>query len=308
MHTLATFALLAALAGTPAEAGLPPDPPPPAAVDPPPGPGLLLGERYRYPRLVLPLRFAADLVAIPASVARWETRDFEILALYTGAVAALMTPSTPSPALSPDARLQRWVNQTLGPDRFRIWTRTGDMLVWTGIWTVASSTLLYSWLAGDPALAESFSLMLEAFGVAQIYQVGIKLILGREGPNDGDARGLMHGPAGFFRLFPAGTPSGHAASLYAMIGAVSAYWNLPWLEVAMQTFGLAFCVSVVTDNYHFISDVVWGAAMGYYLGRWVVRHRSTRYRYEKDALVPVAVAPLIAPASGTYGLSLTWRF
>ncbi len=180
--------------------------------------------------------------------------------------------------------------------------------MWGGIWTVPAAALAYGWLTDDAALLESVSLMLEAFSMAQVWQVGIKLALGREGPRDGEGLGEFHGPPGFFRLFPAGTPSGHSAALYAMIGAASAYWDQPMLDVAMHLFGLAFCVTLVTDDYHFVSDVLWGAAMGYYTGRWVVRNRSTHYRFDAGALVPATVVPVVAPNSGSYGLALGWAF
>lgn len=269
----------------------------------------LLGEPYRYPNLWLPLRFAADLVAIPASMPRWEQQDFALFAMYAGVVGALMTPTPTLSGLSPDTRLQRFIRGDQPRTQAIIWTPTGDPLVWAGLWAGTASLLAYGWFAPDPSYLEVVSLMLEAFALSEVSQVGIKFVLGREGPRDGDGLGLFYGPEGFFRLFPAGTPSGHVAALYAMMGVLSAYWQNPVLDVALHLFGLAFSVTIVTDNYHFISDVVWGAAMGYYQGRWVVRNRSTHYRFEPSGkLVPAAVVPIVEPRSGTYGLSLAWTF
>ncbi|MHB8872056.1 MAG: phosphatase PAP2 family protein [Myxococcaceae bacterium] len=267
---------------------------------------LLLGDQYRWPHLVLPLRFAADLVAIPASVPRWEQEDFGTLALYAGAVGALMTPT--ANGLSPDTMLQRWVRAGRSPGQYLVWTTTGDALIWGSIWALSGGMLAYGWWAGNAELLESFSLMLEAFSLAQVSQVVFKFALGREGPRDAQGLGLLYGPKGFFRLFPAGTPSGHAAALYAMIGALSEYWQYPLLDVPLHLFGIFFAVTLITDDYHFISDVLWGAAMGYYQGKWVVRNRSSHYRYRKDRLLPDVVVPVIAPSAGSYGLSLGWTF
>ena len=290
--------LVCALAGAPA-----------AAQTDAPKLTFLLGEQYRYPNLCLPLRFAADLLAIPAGLSRWEQEDFAIFAVYAGVVGALMTPTPNLSGLSPDTRLQRFIRGDLPRNQAVIWNRTGDPLVWAGIWAGAVGLLAYGWFAPDPSYLEAVSLMLEAFAISEVSQVGIKFVLGREGPKDGDGLGLFYGPAGFFRLFPAGTPSGHVASLYAMIGVLAAYWENPVLNAALHLFGLAFSVTIITDNYHFISDVVWGAAMGYYQGRWVVRNRSTHYRFEDSGrLVPAAVVPIVEPRSGTYGLSAAWSF
>jgi hypothetical protein len=63
------------------------------------------------------------------------------------------------------------------------------------------------------------------------------------------------------------------------------------LTVATQLVGGLFCLSLFVDDYHFMSDVLWGASMGWAVGEWVVRHRSTRYI--SNAGVPIRVLPII---------------
>ncbi len=234
-----------------------------------PTPRFLLGDGLRYENAVLPLRVAADLVAIPAGIPHWEEEDWAWAITFGAPTVALMLPlEHPN-----DAHVQAWVRSQLGPKRL-VWTPLGEVAMWSGLWGTAAGFLAYGWWANEPRYVEQFSLMLEAFSVTQLYHVGFKLLLGREGPNDGEGLGVIHGPPGFFRLFPAGTPSGHVASLYAMVGSLDGYWANPWLSAAVHLFALSFATTVVLDNYHFVSDALWGAGMGYFIGRWVVRHRA----------------------------------
>ncbi|MFZ5469233.1 MAG: phosphatase PAP2 family protein [Myxococcota bacterium] len=273
MRPVAAIVCAGLLAGTLAHAEISSNPPA----------GCLLGDELRFGRAILPVRAAADLLAIPAGIPGWELYDWALFSAVALPTVGLMLPLH-HPL---DARIQRWVRSQLGPSKL-VWTPLGDVLIWTGVWSAFASGVAYGWLAEDGRFFEHASLMFEAFAVAQVYQLLFKLALGREGPNDGEALGVIHGPAGFFRLFPAGTPSGHVASLYAFIGVVDTYWNEPWLTTLLHLFGVAFATFVVVDNYHFVSDVVWGAGMGYFIGRWVAQHRSSSTSREAS---PVSIAP-----------------
>ncbi len=268
-------------------------------------PGPYLGDALRWPKADLPTRFLADLAAIPLNLPRWTGEDVGTFVLFATPVLFLMVGPDPVP----DVQIQRWVQAIFGPreQRFQLWTPLGDVLVWSGIWSLVGAAWLHGTLAGAPEYLEMVSLMLEAFGLAQVYQLFFKFLLGREGPKDGDGLARIHGPAKFFELFPAGTPSGHVATLYALMGAAGTYWAKPWLYAALMGFGLLFSATIVIDDYHFVSDVLWGAAMGWYLGRWVVRHRARPSRSGVDAMAPAALLPAALPGGGV-GLAAAWTF
>ena len=67
------------------------------------------------------------------------------------------------------------------------------------------------------------------------------------------------------------------------------------------------------NNQHFISDVIWGAPMGFFIGKWMLENRSSKYHYvngvpeRTNAPVFVGVMPW-SGANGTEGLSLTWTW
>jgi hypothetical protein len=62
----------------------------------------------------------------------------------------------------------------------------------------------------------------------------------------------------------------------------------------------------VIDHRHFLSDSLWGAAMGFYVGRWVVRHRESSLAGDTGAPAARAtLVPLMLPDGA--GLALVVR-
>lgn len=272
----------------------------------PPGsglkPGLFLGDEFRYGNKMLPLRVLADLAAIPASMATWEGPDWAAFSLVTITTASLMTPFD----FPLDARIQHRIHEVLGPDHFRVWTPLGDVLVNGAIYGSVAGVLAYGLLKDDARAVQLASLSVEAFAVTQAFHLTFKLLLGREGPRNGDGLGQIFGPSASFRLFPAGTPSGHTASLYALLGVATAYVdNLP-LSLALHAFGLAFATTIILDDYHFVSDVIWGGAMGFAIGQWVVHHRANASVSHGKSRPLFMVVPMVSPKGS--GLAAGFTF
>lgn len=267
-------------------------------------PGPSLGDDLRYPDTNLLFRFGHDLVAIPSGILRWSGEDWGVFTAWATPVLLLML----GPSPSWDAQLQFWLRDTLPQDRFRLWNTHNDVIMWSAIWMAIAGTLGVGWFGDLPDLVETVSLMLEAFALAQVGQWIFKLPLGREGPKNGDGLGLIKGPAAAWAMIPAGTPSGHAATLYAMMGVVMVYWDNPWVTAALHVFGAFFSTMLVVDDYHFLSDVIWGASMGWYFGQWVVRHRSSRFGYAGAEPVRLTLMPTVDPEGGRYALTLSVRF
>lgn len=280
----------------------------PSALELPPRRGVLLGDEWRYSsrdhRLGLIAldaleRFGADLVAIPANFfTTWTHDDYALLATAGGGVLALMVGADPL-----DAQLQRAVHAAFGlpGQRFTVWTTAGDVAVWATIGGAAVAAFLTGWFLRRDDLVELMVLMLEAFAVSEVFHLVPKLLLGRDSPTSAGGRAELHGPAGAARIFPGGTPSGHAASVYAMMGVASAWFDEPWLTAVLQAVGLVFCATLLVDDYHFASDLLWGATMGWELGQWVVRHRASQARPAGPAL---RVLPLLEPRTGTVAVSV----
>jgi len=89
-------------------------------------------------------------------------------------------------------------------------------------------------------------------------------------------------------------PSGHAADTFAVATVIERHpgfrWSLPAYAVASYV-----AMSRLHENVHYLSDVVFGAAVGTIAGRTVTRHGASNF-----VLVPIAM-----PRGG--GLALLYR-
>lgn len=276
----------------------------------PASPGFLLGDRYRAPHFGwipgLLLRTGMDVIAIPASSIHWSGADWAVVGGVVGTTAAL---SVPLPGGSIDVRFQNSLHSVLGPDHPRIWTPYGDLMIWTAVWGGAAGMLFYGLEANNPELAEGATLAVEAMSVAEVYHLFLKFSTGREGPLQGEGLGEYGGPMEALSRFPSGTPSGHASAIGAAVGVLTTYFNDPLLSVLSVTGGIILCTALVADDYHYLSDVIVGAAMGYAVGTWVVHHRSSHFRDDgrggwtrviKDSLT---IAPTVTRGGAGLGLS-----
>jgi membrane-associated phospholipid phosphatase len=272
---------------------------------------VLLGERFRQPNMNIALRIGADLVAIPANLDRWESHEVAQFLAVSAAVGTLMwTPNPPHPSL--DVRIQNAIRLELGPvpnRSFVFWNHFNEIAIWPLIYGPMFVLGGYGLWQGDPEYWEVASLSLEAVAVGQAFHVFAKTVLGREGPEQGEGYGLIHGPLAGLRLYPSGTPSGHATTLYALVGVISTYANVWWADLLLHA-GAAFLVTtLVVDDYHYASDVLWGGAMGYAVGAWVVRNRSSRFAFDSSgATWRLEAMPIETKNGGSMALGLGTAF
>lgn len=262
------------------------------------------GDAFRYPNRAFLPRLASDYAAIPAAVPHWDAVDWTWFGTTAATVVALMLPLEPSL----DVRLQRRINGALPDDRFRLWSPENDLFIFGGLAAATAGALGYGLWRDDGAFVELFSLITEAVVVTQSFHVVSKVLIGREDPKHDGSEGRVLGPVAGLRLFPSGTPSGHAATVFAMVSLVTRYFpDQKVLSYALHLAAYAMATFLVVDDYHYLSDVVWGASMGYAIGRWVAHQRSSRYGEPEQPL-----AWQLTPTWTTdgramgVGLSLRW--
>jgi len=78
-------------------------------------------------------------------------------------------------------------------------------------------------------------------------------------------------------------PSGHSADTFAVAAVIGRHLSLKWSILAYSVSGYV-AMSRLHDNVHYLSDVVFGAALGTAAGRNITRHGSSNF-----SLVPVVV-------------------
>ncbi len=265
--------------------------------------GPLLGDRYRYARMNVVARALSDVVAIPANVGSWDGGDWAQLALWSGAVAAPWLAGDPSL----DVRLDRWSRDVVNPAVPTVWNDVTQPLLWGSIAVGGFATWGWATWTGHDDVAQGCSLMGESLAVAQVYHLSLKFLIGRDGPQDGDGLGRVKGPANALAIYPGGTPSGHAATLFSLTSAGFAYFRPPaWAQVIGYGLVGGLVAFHVVDHRHFLSESIAGSAIGWYVGRWVVRHRASSRYGEPDRAPRVAVVP--SWVGGGAGVVATGRF
>lgn len=300
--------------------------PAPAPVEPR---GLFVGDKWRYQKglTLLPwlgefgLRVLADLVAVPASVVRWEAGDY--VAFGVG-VAVPIGFSIPVNGRSADSRIELAIHKYRGgpncgyampdsafcpaaPTPPRFWTLASDdtiMAVTMGlpVLMLGVSALIKD---ADP-FVEASALAIEAFAVTQVYHIGLKFLTGREGPLSRDGRGEYFGPTKLH--FPDGTPSGHSATMFAIATTYALYFDQPFVRFMLIASAAVAASFLIIDDSHYASEVIVGSAMGFLIAKWVVEHRSSRYRYGSDGLPVRLMGVTPMSMAGGAGFAATFRF
>jgi len=262
-----------------------------------------LGERFSYDRMSVPLRVISDVAAIPSGATRWGASDWSQLGLWSTGIAALMIPAP----RSVDARLDDFFRRELNPRLPEVWSVPMQATLWGGLAAGYFGTWLWAHQTDHETVAQGLSLMGESLAVAQTYHVGIKLLFGRQGPRPDGSEPRVEGPGVGFQQYPAGAPSGHAATLYSLMSAGFAYFDPPaWAQVTGHVLAATLVTFHAIDHRHYASDLIWGSAMGWYVGQWVVKHRAVRRTAGAADAVPAARVMLLpAPLPDGAAATLT---
>ncbi len=117
--------------------------------------------------------------------------------------------------------------------------------------------------------------MLDAFVVNGVYTLVLKAVVRRERPNEQDNKAF---------------PSGHTSNAFALAAVAERHYG--W-KAGVPAYLLASAVGVsrLQRNKHHLSDVVAGAALGYIVGRTVVRVNGAPLEGHRGATI--SVTPLL---------------
>jgi membrane-associated phospholipid phosphatase len=131
----------------------------------------------------------------------------------------------------------------------------------------------------------------------------VKHIAGRQRPQVENGIDYWHGPAGLTKRYSQGSFSrydsffsGHTVSAWSLATVIAEnYKEHAWVPVACYGLATLVGLSRLTEDAHWLSDVFIGAAIGYTVGRMVVRNQRRRFQ----------VAPALAPGGG--GLAFSYE-
>jgi membrane-associated phospholipid phosphatase len=148
----------------------------------------------------------------------------------------------------------------------------------------------YGWVFKNEKVKTTTLLATQAYITGGAMESVLKFLTGRQRPNYYDANALHAEPRFNGPFAKSGTdvngkrinssfPSGHttvafaAATVFAM-----EYKNRPWVPILSYSAASLIGLSRITENKHWATDVLVGAALGYLTGRQVV---NNYHRYAK---------------------------
>ena len=205
-----------------------------------------------------------DTAKIAVSPIHWETKDWLTLGLVLGGTSSLFLV---------DDEVKRFAQKNQSPAASKFST-VGNALG-NPLYTLPSvgAFYLYGYLADDSKARRTSLLALESYAISGVLTSGLKMLAKRHRPNSGDSSNTWDGPQ--FSLNNLSFSSGHTAATFS-IATVFAdqYQDNPY--VAPIAYGLATLtgLSRVYGNEHWSSDVFFGAALGYFISKAVLRYHK----------------------------------
>jgi len=149
----------------------------------------------------------------------------------------------------------------------------------------------------NPKARETAVLGGEALLDSLIVVSVLKPIAGRNRPNTKDDQGsFFDGGASF--------PSGHAIETWSLASVISyEYGHTKLVPIIACALAGVVTVSRFTAQQHYASDLVAGAGMGWFIGRYVWKTHQD-HAIHTHSKIQAQIVPQIQPGSGTYAMSV----
>lgn len=134
-------------------------------------------------------------------------------------------------------------------------------------WGVPGAFLAFGKLSGNDRMADTGAKGFEAAIYSTITMQALKAFTQRTRPYMGGNGSFFGGGDSF--------PSGHSMEAWALAKVIADEYNdKPMVKIGMYSFATAVSVSRLTAQRHYASDVVVGSAMGYLIGKFVMRNHQ----------------------------------
>jgi membrane-associated phospholipid phosphatase len=161
-----------------------------------------------------------------------------------------------------------------------------------------AGTLTALYLSGEifhaPGLRRTILLCFEAYGANAVISSAMKLLVGRARYERGEGKGSFHPFS--FDFSGRSFPSGHSGSVFCVAAIVAGRVNRPLVGALMYGAAGVVALSRLHDNEHWASDIFFGSALGYFIGKMIL-HLNQPSRDGGPTLG-------LGPAPGGFSLSL----
>lgn len=158
-------------------------------------------------------------------------------------------------------------------------------------------------IAKDTRLKNMSLATLQSFIFAEVASAGIKVLTCRERPDANSQQPTSNSQSwlGPFATFESTSfVSGHSTRAFALATTVAGFYpEKKWVGIVSYSLATATSLGRVISKEHWTSDVIVGAALGYFIGRGVVKFNEKIGNINSVRIEPIAT---------NYGVGLAVKF
>lgn len=229
-----------------------------------------------------------DTKAVLAAPFHWRKNDFIKLAVITGTAVGLYAADQPIRDWSQENKTE-FTNQLskivdpLGNGRY--------------LWATSGMVFLGGQIFKNDKATRVGLLILESQLINGVIGQVVKVATSRKRPRDGGNFNEWEGP----NLTPTFSfPSGHAQTAFALMTVIALeYKHVKIIPPVAYTLATLTSLSRINEDAHWASDILVGAAMGYFISKTIVRQHA-----KPDTRL--GIAPLVGGAQ--HGVLVTYQF
>jgi membrane-associated phospholipid phosphatase len=180
-------------------------------------------------------------------------------------------------------------------------TQLGETYV---LYPAMGAVYLTGVLTDNPKAKETGALGAEAITDALIISSVIKVVTGRERPN------LPNGNANWGNFGNYSFPSGHSIMGFAAASVIAhEYHKHKAVPIIAYTLASAVSLARFSGRDHWLSDIVAGGAMGYFIGAYVYhKHADEEIHHAPlSHLRPDRVGPYVNGKTASVGVGVSWN-
>lgn len=177
-----------------------------------------------------------------------------------------------------DQDIFNWVAERrsdLSNDLSRICTRAGD-----GGWLFGFCGVIYGLgeIMKKPDWRRTALLSLESLAISSVSVATMKFLIGRARPHAWEGSQSFHPFSTSYRY--TSFPSGHASAAFSVAASIAGESESRMVDILAYSLASLAALSRVHDEAHWMSDILVGSAIGYFIGRGVVNlHRPEKRQF-----------------------------